>query len=164
MMLKITSRGVPELQAWLKGLASEVKDLATRSVAEYLVGDETHGLKHYPPYKHVPWSAIGGFVSAKQRRYVMARIREGSITPGISASNGYFRDAWQYKAQGSRYEITNDVEYAKYLVAPGQQSRRSLAQGWRTTVDTIKANLKGAYRHANAEIKKWLKTHGRKRS
>lgn len=155
-MIKITSRGVPELQAWLLSLANGVKDEATRSVAEYLVGDETHGLKHYPPYRHVPYSQIGGFKSDKQRRYVMARIREGSITPGISASNGYLRDAWTYKAQGSRYDITNDVGYAKYLVGPGSQSLHSQRQGWRITIDTIRDNLAGAYRHANANIKKWL--------
>ena len=155
-MLKITSRGIPELQAWLQSLANGVKDEATRAVAEYLVGDESHGLKHYPPYKHVPYSQIGGFVSAKQRRYVMARIREGSITPGISASNGYLRDAWTYKAQGSRYEITNDVGYAKWLVGAGSQSLHSQRQGWRTTVQNVRDNLAGAYRHANAEIKKWL--------
>ena len=155
-MLKITSHGVPELQAWLSSLANGVRDEATRAVAEYLVGDESHGLKHYPPYKHVPYSSIGGFKSDKQRRYVMARIREGSITPGMSASNGYMRDAWSYKAQGSRYEIKNDTAYAKYLVGPGSQSLHSQRQGWRITVQTIKDNLAGAYKHANAEIKKWL--------
>jgi hypothetical protein len=158
-MLKITSKGIPETQAWLKSLASNVKDVATRAVAEYLIGDQSHGLKHYPPYRHVPYSRIGGFASAKQRRYVMARIREGSIVPGISVSNGYLRDAWKYKAQGSRYEISNDVGYAKYLVGPGSQSRHSLAQGWRNTLQTVQANLKGAIRHANAEIKKWLREH-----
>ena len=160
-MITITSRGVPELQAWLKSLGNGIRDEATRAVAEYLVGDATHGLKHYPPYKHVPYSQIGGFVSDKQRRYVMARIREGSITPGVSASNGYLRDAWQYKAQGSRYEITNDVGYAPFLVGPGMQSLHSQRQGWRKTVDTIRDNLAGAYRHANAAIRKWIKAHPR---
>ena len=155
-MIKITSRGIPELQAWLKSLANGVRDEATRAVAEYLVGDETHGLKHYPPYKHVPYSQIGGFVSDKQRRYVMAKIRDGSITPGQSASNGYFRDAWTYKAQGGRYEIKNDVGYAKYLVGNAQQSLHSNKQGWRTIAKNISDNLAGAYRHAQAEIKKWL--------
>ena len=154
-MLKITSKGIPEVQAWLKSLAKEVQKAATEAVAKYIVGDETHGLKHYPPYKHVPWADIGGFVSDKQRRYVMARIREGSITPGVSQSNGYLREAWQYKTQGTAYQITNDVSYAKYLVG-GQQSRRAIAQGWRFFMDTVKSNLQGAYRSARAAVKKRL--------
>jgi hypothetical protein len=156
-MIRITSRGVPELQAWLKSLNQQVKDVATRAVAEYLIGDTTHGLKHYPPYRHVPWAQIGGFISDRQRKYVMAKIREGSITPGISQSNGYLRDAWRYKAQGSRYEITNDVGYAPFLVGQ-EQARRPVVQGWRKATETIKANLAGAYKHANAEIRKWLLT------
>lgn len=155
MTLKITSHGIPELLEWLKSLPNEIRTLATRAVAEYIVGDETHGLKHYPPYKHVPYSQIGGFVSAKQRRYVMARIRDGSITPGVSASNGYLRDAWKYTAQGSMYQISNDVTYAKYLVG-GQQSRRAIAQNWRTMWQTAKDNLQGAFRHAQAAINAWL--------
>jgi hypothetical protein len=160
-MTENTSSGIPELRAWLKALPNNIKEIAARAVAEYLVGDESHGLKHYPNYAHVPWSQVGGFVSDKQRRYVMARIREGSIEPGVSSSNGYFRDAWQYKAQGSRYVITNDVGYAKYLVGPGSQSRRAIAQGWRTTVQNISDNMLGAMRHARAEIGRWIREHKR---
>jgi len=88
-MLKITSRGIPELQAWLLSLANGVKDEATRSVAEYLVGDTTHGLKHYPPYKYISMQrAYGGFISDKQRRYVMAMIKEGKIDPGVPHRTG----------------------------------------------------------------------------
>jgi hypothetical protein len=159
-MLKITSHGIPEVLEWLKSLPNEIRTVASKAVAEYIVGDETHGLKHYPPYKHVPWKQVGGFVSDKQRRYVMARIREGSITPGISASNGYLRDSFQYKAQGSMYQISTDVGHAKYLVG-GQQSRRSILQGWRTMTTTARDNLKGAFRHAEAEIRAWLKAHKR---
>jgi hypothetical protein len=161
-MQSITSDAIERIRAWLKALPNQVKNVASAAVAEYLIGDASHGLKHYPPYKHVPYSQMGGFVSDKQRKYVMARIREGSITPGISASNGYFREAWTYKAQGSRYEITNDVGYAKYLVGPGTQARRPMIQGWRKWTDTIRENSKGAIRHAIVKINEWMKAHPEK--
>jgi len=155
-MLKITSRGIPELQAWLLSLANGVKDEATRSVAEYLVGDSSHGLKHYPPYKYISMQrAYGGFISDKQRRYVMAMIKEGKIRPGQDNRTGNLSANWEYKAQGGRYTITNDTPYAKY-VQGGQQSNMHNLIGWRQTLQTVKDNLAGAYRHANANIKKWL--------
>jgi len=160
-MIKISVRGINETLQWLDNLAKDIRMVATRAMAEYLVGDESHGLKHYPPYKHVPWSAIGGFVSEKQRRYVMANIRNGNITPGISASNGYLRDAWQYTAKGTNYVISNDVKYAPYLVGQGTQSRRAIAQAWRTTTQTIKDNWSGAIGHAKAAIKEWIAAHRR---
>lgn len=158
-MIKITSRGIPELQAWLKSLAQNVKRIASEAVAEYLVGDESHGLKHYPPYQHITVKqAYGGFVSDKQRRYVMARINEGSITPGVPHRTGELQRGWEYKAQGSRYAITNSTQYAQYVVG-GQQANMQRLIGWRLVWQNIQDNLKGAYRHAQAQVKAWLKAH-----
>jgi hypothetical protein len=155
-MIKITSKGIPELQAWLANIGRGVKTVAIKSVAEYLVGDDTHGLKAYPPYLYVPYSQIGGFVSDKQRRYVMARIREGTIKPGFPASTGYFADKWTYSAKGSYFEIKNPTPYGEYLVGDFKQSLHSKKQGWRTITKNIQDNLQGAFRHAAAEVKKWL--------
>jgi hypothetical protein len=156
-MQTITSDTILRVRDWLKALPQNVKQIASEAFAEYVVGDEGHGLKHYPPYKYLPWSKIGGFVSDRQRRYVMARIHDGTITPGVSQSNGYFRDAWTYSAAGSRYVIKNDVSYAQYLVGPGTQATRPAMTGWRKWTQTIEDNAAGGLRHAVAKINEWMK-------
>jgi hypothetical protein len=158
-MIKVSIKGVDKVVEYLRTVPLGVKTVAGRSVAEYLVGNTSHGLKHYPPYKHVPYSAIGGFKSDKQRRYVMARIREGTIDPGYSASNGYLRDAWTIGGEPPRYVIKNDVHYAGFLVGDQDQSLHSQKQGWRTVSRNIADNIAGAIRAANLAIAKWLKEH-----
>lgn len=151
-----------------------MKDVATRAVAEYIVGDETHGLMHEPYYKYVNRQAgfpnigyftstgkyVSGFVSAKQHGYVMAGIANGTIRPGQDNRTHDLTNQFRYTTQGSRYVITNNVEYAPYVIG-GKQTRMHSLIGWKTMAQTAKDNLLGAYRHANAEIKKWLAAHKR---
>ncbi len=158
-MIKFAERGIEKVQEFLRTVKLGAKTTAARGVAEYLIGDVSHGLKHYPPYKHVPYSAIGGVKSDRQRRYVMARIREGSIDPGISASNGYFRDAWKISGEAPRYNIVNDVGYAGFLVGDSEQSLHSQKQGWRKISKNIEDNISGAIRHAVAKVNEWLREH-----
>ena len=161
-MITTTSEAITRIMTFLRTVPQEVGKVASSAIAEYLIGDVSHGLRHYPPYKHIPWSQIGGFISEHQRRYVMAQIKEGNITPGISASNGYFCDAWQYRAQGNWFAIYNDVSYAPYLVGQGTQSRRAILQGWRTVYNNIRDNTAGALRHAMAAINQWMKANIRR--
>lgn len=157
-MLKITSKGIPEVRAWLQRIALGAKTLATRSVAEYLVGDMSHGLKHYVPYQYVTVEQAGGWKSEKQRRYVMAMIKEGKIDPGVPHRTGRMQRAWDFSAEGSRFKITNSESYTQYVMGDVEQSRMHGIIGWRVIGEVIKNNLKGAFRHATAQVKKWLKT------
>jgi hypothetical protein len=157
-VIKIDVRGIEQVRQYMQKVELGVKGVAARALAEYLIGNVQHGLKHYPPYKHVPYSQIGGFKSDKQRRYVMARIREGSIDPGISASNGYMRDAWKLSGEAPRYQITNDVGYAGYLVGDNDQSLHSQKQGWRTVTKNIADNIVGAFKHATDKVNEWLRS------
>jgi hypothetical protein len=161
--IKFTQRGVPELLAWLQTLARGVKGEATRAVAEYLIGDQTHGLAHYVPYKYVTMKqAYGGFVSDKQRRYVMARIREGSIDPGFPHRTGEMQRGWTYSQHGSNYTIKNETPYAGFVMGDNTQANMHNLIGWRRTAEVVKSNLAGAYRHAQAKIREWLRTHGKR--
>jgi hypothetical protein len=157
MMLKVTTSGSEKLRAFIKSFGNNMRQKVSGWIAEYIIGDDSHGLKHYPAYKHIPWSSVGGWKSAKQRRYVMARIREGSIEPGLSASQNYLKDAWKFKAAGARYVIDNDVAHGKWLMGPGKQTLHSQRQGWRTTTQVVNSNTAGAIRHARAKVKEWLK-------
>ena len=173
-MITITSRGIPELSAWLKSLGNNVRQIATEAVAEYIVGDDSHGLKHEPGYTYVNRYAgfpnlsyttstgkvVPGYASAKQHAYVMMQIQRGVIKPGQDNRTHQLRDSWKYQAQGGTYKIQNPVSYAQY-VQGGRQTRMHALIGWRQAFQVARDNLQGAYRHAEAKIKEWIATHKR---
>jgi hypothetical protein len=173
-MIKITSRGIPELVLWLESLKKDVRDFAASKVAEYLIGDERHGLRHEPYYKYVNRYAgfpglsyttstgkiVPGYASKKQHGYVMAAIAEGKIKPGQDNRTHVMSNSWKYSRQGNAYRITTDTPYAKYVVGD-QQTIMHKKIGWRNMIQNAQDNMMGAYRHANAEIKKWLATRRR---
>ena len=178
--LTITSKGIPELQAWLKSLSKNVVDIASKSVANYIVGDSTHGLMHEPSYKYVnryagfpglggvymeykgnPYYVPPGFKSPQQHKYVMAAIARGEIKPGQDNRTHDMTNNFRYAGQGARYTITNDTPYAKYVIG-GQQTRMHGLIGWRTMAQTAKDNMAGAIKYATAKVKEWLRTHGKK--
>jgi len=164
-MIKITVKNAKNVQEFLKKVAVGFKNTASYAIAEYLVGDERHGLKHYPPYKHVSYkeaypenAEFGGFFSRKQQGYVMSQIKSGGIDPGVSVSNRYYGDAWTIeRGDASRYVMKNDVGYAGYLVGDTQQSRLFELKGWRKVSQNIRDNWNGAMRHANQAIARLLK-------
>lgn len=172
-MLRITSKGIPELQAWLENIKFSHRRIALEGVAEYLVGDEKHGLKHDPYYKYVNRYAgfpelgyttstgkwVPGWASLKQHQYVMAKIRSGEIKPGARVNEPTkLSEAWTYKAGGANtYVITNPQAYAGYVVGD-QQTRMHSLIGWRKWRDTISANVAGAIRHAQSKINEWLRS------
>lgn len=158
-MIKITATGFNEVKDWLTTIERGLKGKATEWFAEYLVGDQSHGLKHYSPYQYVPYrKAYGGFFSDKQRRYVMAMIQQGKIDPGYPHRTGEFQRAWEYKVSGSgRYTITNATPYGGYLVDDNKQARLPGMAGWRKVSEIIKDNWHGAIRHATAKVKQWIK-------
>jgi hypothetical protein len=98
------------------------------------------------------------FVSDKQRRYVMARIREGSIDPGFPHRTGNYQRGWKVINKGVSTQIVNDVPYAGFVGGNETQARLNKKVGWRTVSEIIGTNWRGAVRHANAEISKWIKS------
>jgi hypothetical protein len=157
-MIKITSRGIPELQAWLSEIQRGARGIASAAVAEYLVGDQTHGLAHYVPYRYITMKQAGGFVSDKQRRYVMMMIRSGKIDPGVPHRTGEMQRGWTYSARGSQFVIKNETQYAPYVMGDNDQSRMHGLIGWRRTSEVVKNNLTGAYRAATAKVKEWIRS------
>ena len=157
-MIKVTVRGIEEVQKKIANIIRGAKHFSEGKVAEYLIGDQTHGLKHYPGYQYVPQSEVGGWVSDKQRRYVMAMIREGKIDPGVPHRTGELQRGWSLVDRGKYWSIQNPVGYAGWVMGDTTQAQRPEKIGWRRVMDNIRDNLKGAFRHAQAELKKWLKT------
>lgn len=163
-MIKVSVKGFDDIRRFLAELPKEIKRVAEKAVGEFLIGDERHGLKHYPPYRHVPFEDGAGWSTdpekkRRQQRWLFAAIRDGRVTPGMSASNGYMRDAWSYKQRGNVWYIENDVKHTKWLVGTGEPNTQTVhaqRQGWREIPKIVQDNLKGAFRHAIAEVKKFI--------
>jgi hypothetical protein len=51
MDVKFGIRGLPEVQKMLREMPRGVTRIAVGGFTDYLLGDDTHGLKHYPPPK-----------------------------------------------------------------------------------------------------------------
>jgi hypothetical protein len=49
-MIRFNVRGMEALQAKLKEIPHGTKRIAVQAFTDYLIGDDAHGLKHYPPY------------------------------------------------------------------------------------------------------------------
>lgn len=159
-MLRITSKGIPELQAWLADVGRGIRTKAMRAAGEYLIGDGTHGLKHYPVYKYISVAESGGWSSEKQRRYVMAMIKEGKIDPGYPHRTGELQRGWELRGwdKSVQWTITNETPYAKWVMGDSDQTVMHGMAGWRTMLTVIASNIRGAIRHAQAAVNEWLRS------
>ena len=160
-MIKVSVRGIEKLQAFFKKIPVETRKIAVDEVTEYLLGDDRHGLRHYVGYKYVSRKSAYGqsFVSDKQRKYVMAKIRSGEITPGRENRSGALKRGWTYKKQGGGFGATiyNKTDHAQWVMGDDSQARQPRKVGWRRMQEVIDTNIKGAMQAAERKISAWLK-------
>ena len=162
MNIKFNPREIKDVQDMLEGVKKGAKSVIVPAVNEYLIGDESHGLKHEPAYNYVDRTTAYGFpfFTDKQRKYFFWALGEGIINPGSGYRSHEFQNGWKVRGDLYRQTIYNDVPYGKYLMGNDTQARQPAAVGWRTISDVIASNIKGAIRHANAVFGKWLKSKG----
>lgn len=170
MHFNVSVRGIEELRRLLAKYSSEVAMIAKEAVAKYLVGNESHGLKHEPQYKHITREKgfpdagyiakdghlVKGWHSPEQHRYVMAKIREGAITPGTENRSHNLSNGWKAEPMQKYWKISNDVPYGKYVQGDWQTHMHSLI-GWRKYMKVINDNMKGAIRAAQAAVNKYFR-------
>jgi hypothetical protein len=128
----IDARGIEQIKAYVKDLPYGVKRVALWAIASYMVGDDKHGYRHYPP--------LGG--QAYLKKSPPGYVRTNKLKEGWTVNN----DAYNPK-------ITNSVPYAPYVP-------RWKKYGWREWIQVAKDNMAGAIRHANAKVKDYLKRKG----
>jgi len=176
MMINFKIRGVEKVQEYLASLPYGVTKIALTALTEYVIGDETHGLKHPDPYKYASRAkAYGytgakfengnpvpaGYFSAKQFRYVAA-ITKGFTMRGENRT-GNSTDAWQYvEVSPYNIKIVNPEPGAYWTRDDSGQARQPANVGWRKVSAVIEANIKGAMKHATAEVNNYLKSKGKK--
>jgi len=159
-MISVSVRGIEKLQAFFKSIPVELRKLAVKTGSEYLVGDDTHGLKHMVPYKYVSRASAYGetFKSDKQRRYVMAKIKSGEITPGVENRTGSVSAGWGYKLQGAGYgsTISNSAPGAQWVYGDDSQAKQLGMVGHRKMSEVIKTNIDGAMLAVRKAISDWI--------
>lgn len=160
MNIRFIPRGIKEVQAYLKALPRGVKRIALKALTTYLIGTQAHGLRHYSPYRYITRKKAYGqtFVSDKQRRYVMARIREGSIDPGVPHRTGKGQRGWTMVETQRGYTIKNDEPSMYYSMSDKGQANLNKLAGWRQVSQAIADNIVGAFRSATAAVNNWLKS------
>lgn len=163
-MIKVSVRGIDQLKKFFAELTPAARKAAVKGATEYLIGNDSRGLRHYVNYKYVTRKSAYGqtFSSDKQRRYVMAKIREGEITPGKPNRKGTLKAGWNWKPQGGGYgaRIYNPVPYAHFVMGDSGQARQPAKVGWRKVMAVVSTNLNGMMKAANEAVNRWLKGRG----
>jgi hypothetical protein len=163
--ISVDIRKLDPVIAYLKSLPRGAVKVALPAMAEWFIGNGQRGLKQYPAYKHITRKRAYGktFVSDKQRRYVMAMIREGRIDPGVPHRTGNTQRAYTMSVTNRGYtvKIVNRRKGAVYTRHNTMQARLNLLAGWRKSADVIKANTAGAIRHARAKVREYLRKKGK---
>ena len=164
MEFRINVKNLDKWQKIMRDLPPKVVRAGMKAFAEWIIGTPERGLKGYQPYKYITRAKAYGqtFVSDRQRRYVMARIREGSIDPGVPHRTGQTQRGWYARPSnaGYKYNIGNDAPGAYYTRHETGQARLNALAGWKKAGEIIRKELPGALRAARAAVKAILKGKG----
>jgi len=157
MPVDIVIDGLEELRGKLERFPKEAQDGAGEMVGEYVLNI----MREYAPYKYIPFkSAYGGFFSDKQRKYVMASIREGKIKPGGPNRSQGLREGWVKMGEGADMLIVNPVPYAGFVVGDTDQSRMHKKIGWWTVGQRLRDRTGKIEELAKAGVDKAMKKLG----
>jgi len=140
----IDIQGITTLNERLKRLPKEAKDAGVEAANEYIVDI----MKIEPPKPTRPfvWS------SDKQRKYVMAKIREG----GYTGRTQQLRNAWKTVGSGYNQIVANETPYAEFVQGDNQIIGHK-TNDWKTTTDNLKAKGKEILKKFEGGVKRALK-------
>ncbi len=146
-----------ELVQFVRDTERGARTVAAQAAGTYLIGDGRHGLRHYPKYKYFSRKQAFGktFVSDRQRRYVMARIREGSIDPGVPHRTGRLQRGWSLAGKGTDVIMKNTEPHVLPVMGDDVQSRHERLVGWRMISDIITTNMDGALKASAQAVEEY---------
>ena len=157
MPVDIVIDGLEELRSKLDRFPPEAQDEAGEMVSDYVL----HIMQEYAPYKYIPYkSAYGGFFSDKQRKYVMASMREGRMSAGAPNRKQKLRKGWQKIGGGADTLVYNDVSYAGYVVGDDSQANMHTMIGWWTVSSRLGERAAQIERLAKAGVDKAIEKLG----
>lgn len=150
-------RGMEAVTNLIRKLPREAQDTISEDVAKVMLNIE----KTYPSYRYVSRRQAyppSGWQSDRQRRYVMARIREGSINPGSPNRTQAFRNGWRIEDKGVNAFLVNEVPYGIHLKDPRANHMKLI--GWSTIAEDIEKHQSRIMRTANAGAQKAIRKLG----
>lgn len=150
-MLKLEVINLQEVLAKIIDLPEDIADVAVTDVNTYMLNI----LRGYPPYKYVPYKkAYGGWKSEKQRRFVMAAIRDGRIKPGQPNRSQSYSRGWRAVGSGRNQYLQNATRYAAYLQGDDSQARMMGIIGWKKLTRVLEERAPRINEIIDAAIKK----------
>lgn len=160
-MITMKLRGMEEIDAFLKALPHGSMKAAIAAMAEYMLGNDAHGLRHYPPYKYVSRKSAYGvsFFTDRQRRWFFANLKDGLQIPYNRTNT--LKQGWQASVDPYRKTLFNTVSYAKYVMGNETQARQPGKVGWRKMAKVIEDNIVGGMRAATLAVDRWIKAKGK---
>jgi hypothetical protein len=150
-------RGYDEVYGTLfHHVPKHLRGVVSEAASDDLIGTPQRGLQRYPPYKHIARSSVfrPTFKSDKQRRFVMASIRSGSIEPGYPHRTGNYQRSWQRVGSGVASRIQGQLPHEGW---PNPLAKRI---GWREPLVIIMSNLAHATQAAERAVAAWFKARG----
>ena len=154
--------GAPEIAAKLSQLPDEAANAGVESANEYVV----EVMKAYPPYTYFsrasayPDAPAGrGWFSAKQRRYVMAKMASGEFVPPYSRTQA-LRNDWKTLGYGVNQIVVNENPAAVYAYDDQRQARQMAGAGWKKLGETLRDRASRIVEKFDAGVKKAIKKLG----
>ena len=158
MEVKTKIRGIEAFQSFIRSVPRGTVKTALAAIADWYVGKDGRGLRHYEPYKYVkPFRSYSSNPekAASQRRWIFAHLDQ----IGHNNRTGKTMEGWKWRETNGGYGINleNDEPGAGWLWGNKSQTRHNKAVGHRTIESKIASNYLGAIRHAVSAVKKFLK-------
>ena len=164
MQIKFRIRNVEAVQSFLRAIPRGAVKVALEAFTGYIIGDESHGLRHADPYKFVTRKSAYGFsfFTDKQRRWFFWALKTGKIDPGSGKRTGESTAAWKAvpRNDGYRFTIQNNTAGGYWTRHDKKQARQLGKVGWRKIMTVLADNYKGGIRHAVAAVKAYLDKKG----
>lgn len=134
--LSIVIRGNTEIAAKLRMLGPAAAAAGVESAAQ-LIADRFNRYATSAAYNYVPYSAVGGFFSDRQRRFVMASISDGSIDPPYKRQDG---DRFRVDGSGIGAKVVSDKVSMFYSMSDQGQAQLQGMRGWGKVSDILQEN------------------------
>jgi hypothetical protein len=157
-MITAKLRGAEEVNAFLKALPHGSMKAAVAAMAKYMIGDDYHGLRHYPARVHHGPGNPYKWQSDKQRRAYFATDGFGKGIP--YRRSGKLKEGWRSSADPYRKTLFNRVPYSQYVMGNRQQLGH-LADKWRRIKQVMATNIKGGMAAATKAVALWIKSKGK---
>lgn len=124
-ILSAKIRGMDEFKSYIDDIARNSRGVATETITDYLIGNESRGFKHYPPP-----------MGQKYKR------------------TGILRGGWMRRGERTTSRAENTIYYSPFVQGTGTQAHWAQGYGWRNVAQIIATNIAGACRAAEAAIVK----------